>query len=189
VSPDLFNKITAEPIVPVLYCDLDGTVRKGYDELGRFVNGPEDVEVFDTVPGLLWAYKHLGWRIVACSNQGGIALGHMTMQTCLEAMMETQRQVNHAFDKILWCRHHPKAEDNEMAVCWCRKPRCGMVIEAALQLANETGEIYPPYASLFVGDRPEDQECAQAANVPFLGAEAWRAGHHFDTLVTQSISD
>ena len=36
----------SEKAVPVLYLDMDGTVRKGKDELGRFVNGPEDVEVF-----------------------------------------------------------------------------------------------------------------------------------------------
>jgi D-glycero-D-manno-heptose 1,7-bisphosphate phosphatase len=38
---------------PVLYLDLDGTVRKGYDELGRFVNTKEDVEVFPEVPAIL----------------------------------------------------------------------------------------------------------------------------------------
>jgi hypothetical protein len=32
---------TGEPMVPVLYCDIDGTIRWGKDELGRFVNGPE----------------------------------------------------------------------------------------------------------------------------------------------------
>ena len=32
-----------EKAVPVLYLDLDGTVRQGKDDaLGRFVNGPED---------------------------------------------------------------------------------------------------------------------------------------------------
>jgi D-glycero-D-manno-heptose 1,7-bisphosphate phosphatase len=36
-----------EHAVPVLYLDLDGTVRQGKDDtLGRFVNGPEDVVVF-----------------------------------------------------------------------------------------------------------------------------------------------
>lgn len=39
--------MTMEKAVPVLYLDLDGTVRQGKDDgLGRFVNGPEDVIVF-----------------------------------------------------------------------------------------------------------------------------------------------
>lgn len=177
------SSLTGEKMVPVLYCDLDGTVRKGKDELGRFVNGPEDVELFDGVKGLLWGYKHAGWRIVAVSNQGGIALGHMSLETCQKAMVETQRQTNNVFDKMIWCMHHPKADELEMAVCWCRKPRSGMIIEAALDLAKQTGEIYPPYMALFVGDMAEDKQCADGANVPFLGAEVWRTGDHFQTLI------
>jgi hypothetical protein len=41
---DTESRRTGERQVRVLYLDLDGTVRKGSDELGRFVNGPEDVE-------------------------------------------------------------------------------------------------------------------------------------------------
>lgn len=37
----------SERAVPVLYLDIDGTVREGKDDpLGRFVNGPADVRVF-----------------------------------------------------------------------------------------------------------------------------------------------
>lgn len=173
---------TGEKIVPVLYLDLDGTVRKGFDELGRFVNGPEDVEVFEEVPDLLKLYKNRGWRIVGCSNQGGIALGHMTMDICTRAMLETQKQCLNLFDKILWCSHHPNAKDPEMAVCWCRKPKPGMVIEGALSLAEKYREIYPPHLGLFVGDRPEDLECAANASLRFMSAVEWRRGVYIDEL-------
>ncbi|MGG6495131.1 UNVERIFIED_CONTAM: hypothetical protein NY603_19610, partial [Bacteroidetes bacterium 56_B9] len=102
--------------------------------------------LFEGVADLLHEYKQLGWRIVAVSNQGGIALGHMTMAVCTAAMLETQRQSRGAFDKISWCSHFPGENvEPEMAVCWCRKPRPGLVIEAALELSRETGEIYPPH--------------------------------------------
>jgi D-glycero-D-manno-heptose 1,7-bisphosphate phosphatase len=168
-----------EKRTPVLYLDIDGTVRWGKDELGRFVNGPADVRVFDGVPQLLASYKALGWRIVGVSNQGGIALGIMSMQECARAMMETQRQAGDTFDKIAWCSHHPNAKDPEMAVCWCRKPRAGLVIEAALNMADRyRGEIYPPHLGLFVGDRPEDADCAAAAGLSFMAASEWRSGAH-----------
>lgn len=173
---------TGEKTVPVLYCDIDGTIRWGKDELGRFVNTPEDVRVFDEVPALLWAYKRLGWRIVGVSNQGGIALGHMDTTTCVAAMVETQNQTHKAFDKIAWCSHHPNAPVPEMAVCWCRKPKAGLVIETALQLSNQTQEIYPPHLGLFVGDRPEDETCAENSGLRFMPADQWRAGKHFDSL-------
>lgn len=170
--------MTERPI-PVLYLDLDGTVRHGKNELGRFVNGPDDVVVFDGVPDLLRRYQELGWRIVGISNQGGIALGLVTMTRVAQAMLETQRQTGGAFDKIAWCQHHPSASDPEFAVCWCRKPRAGLIIETALALAEKhPGEIYPPHMALFVGDRPEDEGCAAAAAVRFMPAVAWRAGDH-----------
>ena len=170
---------TRETRTPVLYLDIDGTVRWGKDELGRFVNTAADVRVFDEVPQLLARYKALGWRIVGVSNQGGIALGIMSMKDCVEAMAETQRQCGEAFDKIAWCSHHPNADDPEMAACWCRKPRAGLVIESALALAERhRGEIYPPHLGLFVGDRPEDAACATNAGLPFMAADVWRTGKH-----------
>lgn len=170
---------TGEKMVPVLYCDLDGTVRHGKDELGRFVNEPKDVVIFDGVRELLWGYKKLGWRIVGVSNQGGIALGHMTMETCVKTMLETQELTGKAFDKIAWCAHYPgEGVAPEMAVCWCRKPRPGLVIETALEMSHQTGEIYPPHLGLFVGDRPEDEGCAENAGLTFLSAEKWRGGAH-----------
>src|SRR5229473_6511933 len=134
-----------EKRVPILYIDLDGTIRWGFDELGRFVNKKEDVLIFGGVDDLLLRYKKAGWRIVGVSNQGGIALGHMTMEDCASAMLETNYQCHNVFDKLTWCQHHPDATDPEMAICWCRKPRPGMVIESALELAEKhPGEIYPP---------------------------------------------
>lgn len=177
--------VTGEKMVPVLYCDIDGTIRWGKDELGRFVNTAKDVTVFDGVGLLLWAYKRLGWRIVGISNQGGIALGHMTRQTCFQAMAETNKQTGFAFDKMACCPHHPNAKEPEMAVCWCRKPKAGLIVETAYELAGQTGEIYPPHMGLFVGDRPEDQLCAEAAGLPFMDAQAWRDGIHLATLETR----
>lgn len=186
-----------EKRVPVLYLDLDGTVRYGFDELARFVNGPEDVTVFPEVPPLLASYKKAGWRIIGVSNQGGVALGLVSERAVHLAMRETHKQSGEVFDRILWCPHHPNADEQEMAVCWCRKPRPGLLIEGSMDLARETKaremiaanrgvhplerptpEIYPPHLALMVGDRDEDRACAEAANVAFMDAAAWRAGEH-----------
>ncbi len=167
---------TFEKMVPVLYLDLDGTVRHGADERdGKFVNCADDVVIFDGVRDALAAYKKAGWRIVGVSNQGGIALGIVSMGDVAQAMMRTQQLCGDAFDKLTWCRHHPSADTQEMAKCWCRKPRAGGALQAVLDLAKRTGEIYPPHLALFVGDRPEDEGCADALNVMFIDAKAWRA--------------
>jgi D-glycero-D-manno-heptose 1,7-bisphosphate phosphatase len=167
--------IMPERAVPVLYLDLDGTVRKGKDELGRFVNGPEDVEVFPAAVEMMRRWKAGGGRIIGVSNQGGVALGIVSHAKVAAAMRETHAQAKLLFDKVAYCVHHPGAEQPEMARCWCRKPSPGLVIEAALEVARYYGEYYPPYMGLMVGDRPEDQECARLAGLDFQWAADWRA--------------
>lgn len=160
---------------PVLYLDLDGTVRHGFDELGRFVNTPDDVIIFPEALVLMRKAKAEGHRIVGISNQGGIALGHFTLEQCAATMLRTHELCERLFDKIAWCRHHPQARDAEMAQCWCRKPRIGMIVETMLGLASYTNEYYPPAFGLFVGDRDEDRQCAENAGLKFMWSKDWRA--------------
>lgn len=167
--------------VPVLYCDIDGTIRYGKDELGRFVNTKEDVEIFPEVPDLLQGYKDLGWRIIGVTNQGGIGLGYMTEETCIEALAETQKQTGNAFDKIVFCAHKPDAG------CECRKPKAGMVFNARTWLYSNYGGMYPMELGIFVGDRPEDEDCAHNASLTFIDAAVWRTGAHLDQLVREAL--
>lgn len=164
-----------ERATPLLVLDLDGTVRHGKDELGRFVNGPEDVVIFPEAVEQMRRWKARGGRIIAASNQGGIALGYMDFETCLAAIQRTHQLTGRLFDKMQFCRHHPDATDPEYARCWCRKPSPGIFIEAACDLGRAHHEFYPPYMGLFVGDREEDEQCAKLAGLPFKWAKDWRA--------------
>lgn len=171
------DPVTDEKRTPLLCLDIDGTVRQGKDDaLGRFVNGPDDVVVFPEAIEQMSRWQRRGGRILGVSNQGGIALGYMTMSIAMAAMLETNRQALNLFDKIVFCRHHPDASDPEMARCWCRKPSPGLIVEAALEMARDHNEIYPQYMGLMVGDRPEDEECARLAGLPFMWASDWRNG-------------
>lgn len=164
--------------VPLLYLDLDGTVRQGKDDdLGKFVNGPEDVRVFPEAVERMRAWKRGGGRIVAITNQGGLALGYVSPEAVHAANFETNRQAGGLFDLLLVCGHHPDAEDITMTRCWCRKPRIGLVARATFELEIlHPGEGYPPRLAYLVGDREEDRLCAEAANIDFLWAADWRQG-------------
>jgi D-glycero-D-manno-heptose 1,7-bisphosphate phosphatase len=168
--------MVTEHATPVLYLDIDGTVRQGKDDaLGRFVNGPEDVRVFPEAVEMMGRWRRAGGRIIGVSNQGGIALGIVTFAQVAATMVETQRQAYGLFDKIAFCQHHPDAAHPEMSRCWCRKPKPGLIIEASLSLAGRhPGEIYPPCIGLMVGDRPEDEQCASLAGLDFKSAVEWR---------------
>jgi D-glycero-D-manno-heptose 1,7-bisphosphate phosphatase len=167
-------------ITPILFVDLDGTIRHGKDQLGRFVNSADDVVIFDGVVDILKSYKERGWRIVAISNQGGVAMGLLTMEGVDSAMQATRQQCSHLFDEMYWCSHHPDAVADdfnsrlEKSVCFCRKPRIGLVVVAFAAMTLKHGENYRPYECLFVGDRTEDRECALNANIPFVWAHNWR---------------
>jgi D-glycero-D-manno-heptose 1,7-bisphosphate phosphatase len=170
----------------MLLLDIDGTVREGKDDaLGRFVNTPSDVRVFQAAVARMRHWRDQGGRIIGVSNQGGIALGILDFDTAVATMKETQRQASGLFDRIFFCRHHPKADDPLMARCWCRKPLPGGAIEAMNQLASQLAargvdEMYPPHLAVMVGDRPEDEQMAQALNVRFLSAADWRDGEPYD---------
>lgn len=161
----------------ILYLDLDGTVRKGFDELGKFVNKAEDVDVFEGIVDLMRKYKERGWRIVGITNQGGVATGQLSYADMSAAIVETNEQTHRLFDKIMVCVHHPDAKEEEMAVCWCRKPRIGNIVLAADALGKMYPEYYPPHMALFVGDRPEDKQCAENAGIKFMWAKDWRENY------------
>lgn len=168
-------KLTEMKRVPVLYLDLDGTVRKGFDELGRFVNCADDVELFPRMAERMESYRQKGWRIVAVSNQGGIATGQLSFADAQAAMMRTHQLSGERFDLMFMCRHHPKATDPEYANCFCRKPKMGMLVMAQIELGERhPEEMYPPHLALMVGDREEDRKCADNAGVSFKWAKDWR---------------
>jgi D-glycero-D-manno-heptose 1,7-bisphosphate phosphatase len=162
--------------IPVLFLDIDGTVREGKDDaLGRFVNGPEDVRVFPEAVAAIRQWKEAGGRVVGISNQGGIALGIVTAEKVNAAMDETMKQCNGLIDRIFICPHHPQAPDLAEARCFCRKPAPGLVVMASLYYYHQFGEHCPMHLGLMVGDRPEDRECASLAGLSFMWAKDWRS--------------
>jgi D-glycero-D-manno-heptose 1,7-bisphosphate phosphatase len=161
--------------VPLLFLDLDDTVRHGFDTAGKFVNGPEDVIVFEEAVVQMQRWKDKGGRIVGISNQGGIALGYSTREVVEAGFAETNLQCNDLFEMVLYCWHHPSDPDESTRVCWCRKPKTGLPIRALMMLESMySNESYPPGLALFVGDRPEDEECARRLDVRFQWASEWR---------------
>ena len=163
----------------VLFVDLDGTVRYSTNPSG-FVNDADDVAIYPQAHVQLWRFKDAGWRIIAVTNQGGIALGHTTKDRVNKALERTEhlckRGLHWAFDVVEYCPHHPDADDVDQRHCWCRKPYPGMAITGANYLGPRRGETYPAHMALFVGDRPEDEGAAKNMNVRFMHATDWRAG-------------
>lgn len=154
---------------PILFVDLDGTVRHGRDELGRFVNTPDDVVVFPEAVERMRAWRAAGGIVLGVTNQGGIALGYITHADHSRCSVVTIERCDGQLDNIIVCPHHPDGG------CWCRKPRPGLIF-AGLHWAGLNFGTPERSACLMVGDRPEDEQAAAAAGVRFQWATAWRAG-------------
>lgn len=147
----------------ILFLDLDGTVRKGFDELGRFVHGPEDVEIFpEVIPLVKWWENEIG-PVIGITNQGGIGLGYMTWAQHNAASEETNRQLGYPFSDIYTCPHMPDEG------CGCRKP-----LPALLNKGMGIKEGIEREECLMIGDMESDRICASNAYVPFKWAQNWR---------------
>lgn len=172
----LFSSDTKRDITKpqqLLLVDLDGTVRT--QKLLLYPRRPSDVEIFVGVKELLLHYKLSGWTIMGISNQGGIAKNEITSQEVIDCMQATQEKCGGAFDGFLWCPHHPSSKRPEMAQCFCRKPKYGMIVQAQLMLHQTTNAAFPLHLMKMVGDQPEDKEAAESVGIEFKWAVTWRA--------------
>jgi D-glycero-D-manno-heptose 1,7-bisphosphate phosphatase len=156
---------------PALCLDLDGTVR--YSKAGKFINKPEDIALFDGVEGKIREYRDKGYLIFGITNQGGVAFGiktPMDIKAELDAMIALFENGN-PFHIIKACYHH---EDGKIEPykhrSLLRKPGVGMLAICESD-AFEAGYIVDWDNSIFVGDRPEDEQCATRAGIPFQWAD------------------
>ena len=105
------------------------------------------------VPGARAALDRLraaGLPLAVVSNQSGVARGLLTSAQ-VAAVNARVAELLGPFDAVLVCEHGP--DDG----CACRKPRPGLVLEAARQLGVD------PAACVLVGDIGSDVDAALAA--------------------------
>ena len=113
--------------------------------------GLDELEVYADAAAALRRLKQAGYLLIVVTNQPDIARGTQT-----RAAVD---QINAALgaalpiDEFVVCAHDDA--DN----CPCRKPKPGMVLEAAARYAVDLGR------SFLVGDRWRDIDCGAAAGL------------------------
>lgn len=163
---------------------MDGTVRRS--KSGKtFITGPDDIELIPGMKELIWKYKKHDYCIVGISNQGGVAHGFKTpsqntleMNATVVLIEEGYTEAGKPIAAIISCPYDAKGTVEEYN--WrslCRKPDYGMLVRLEHLLLES--DHFPDWDnSLFVGDRPEDEECAKRAGVRFL---------HIDEFLKESL--
>jgi D-glycero-D-manno-heptose 1,7-bisphosphate phosphatase len=154
---------------PALCLDLDGTVR--YSKSGEFINEIDDIALYDGVEEVLWRKRDDKYLILGVTNQGGVAYGHKTPTDVERELARTAELFNrNPFHVIEACYHHKKGQIEPYNTrSLLRKPDIGMLVLCEVECFKE-GYMIDWAGSLFVGDRPEDQECARNAGIAFRWA-------------------
>lgn len=158
-----------------------------------FINQPWDQQPLPGVVETLDRYVTDGWTPVIVSNQAGVAAGHKSIADTIQEMLfalELFPAIAEAFfcpdfqgaecyrvwnncDELHRIIYDPQSWDvvEHNLVNQFRKPSPGMLILAQM--------LHFPDHLLMVGDRPEDEQAAVAAGMPFMWANTWRQGNEF----------
>lgn len=133
-----------------VFFDRDGVLNETTIRDGLPI-GPvkfEDFIIVRAVPEELSRLKRAQFKIIVVTNQPEISRGGLKLHT-LDAMH--RRLLNSApIDAIYYCPH------DDRDGCNCRKPKPGMLVEAAREHDIDLGQ------SFMVGDRWRDTEAGKA---------------------------
>ena len=144
-----------------VFLDRDGTINK-------YVGFLRDIDDFELEEGAAQAVKLIngsGSLAIVATNQPVIARGEVTFGELSEIhnKMETLLGREGAYlDGIYFCPHHPhKGYEGEIPElkfdCDCRKPKAGMLLQAAKDFNIDLSE------SWMVGDSENDVKCGRNA--------------------------
>lgn len=146
-----------------IFLDRDGTINK----MVGFITKPEQFELIDGAAEAVKAINKSGYLAIVVTNQPVIARGDCTfeeLQTVHEKM-ETELGKKGAFiDAIYICPHHtdkgfPGERLEYKCDCYCRKPKPGLLLQAAKDFNIDLPESY------MIGDSDRDMKAGENAGV------------------------
>jgi D-glycero-D-manno-heptose 1,7-bisphosphate phosphatase len=137
-----------------VFLDRDGTINEQMGYINHTCR-------FQLLPGAAEAIKKLNDAeipVVVVSNQSGLARGYFPEELLLavhEKMTRLLAEKGAHVDGIYYCPHHPEAKEKRFReVCSCRKPKPGLILQAAQEMN------LAPEKSFVVGDRWSDIKTA-----------------------------
>jgi D,D-heptose 1,7-bisphosphate phosphatase len=156
-------KLNSRNARAAIFLDRDGVINREVDLL----SSPEKMEL---IPGAAEAIRKINqsaYLAIVVSNQPVIARNLCSLNELqyIHNKMETLLGKEHAYlDAIYFCPHHPDKgypeEREEYKIdCNCRKPKPGMILQAAKEWNIDLKNSY------MIGDRLSDAEAGKAARL------------------------
>lgn len=155
-------------IKPAVFVERDGILNRPRVERGKAVP-PTALSEFELCVETLPLFRRLkdqGFLLIATTNQPGISRGYLSRFE-LDRMHALLRQI-FPLDDLFFCPH------DEMDQCPCRKPRPGLLIEAAYKWHIDLAR------SFVISDKWQDAEAARWAGCTsvIIRSPLNGAGHH-----------
>lgn len=146
-----------------VFLDRDGVITKEVNLLCK----PEQLELIEGAAKAIHYINKAGYLAILVTNQPVIARNLCSIEELeyIHAKLETLLGVEHAYlDAIYYCPHHPDSGYPEerkeyKIVCDCRKPKSGMLLQAAKDWNIDLTQSY------MVGDRENDRLAGENAGV------------------------
>jgi len=142
-----------------VFIDRDGTIS---EEVG-YINHPSRFHVFPYSAPAIKLLNESGWLAIVVTNQAGVARGYFSeemIKSVHEQLKQDLENNGARLDAIYYCAHHPSAGEPPYRLdCDCRKPKPGLIRQAAEELGIDLEK------SWMVGDRYSDVELARNAGV------------------------
>ena len=164
-------------VTKAVFLDRDGvlnhsTVRDGMP----YPTGLADLAIYADAAEALARLKQAGYLLIVVTNQPDIARGTVTRATVdeINAVIGSALPV----DEFVVCAH------DDAAGCTCRKPKAGMVLDAAVRHAVDLN------LSFLIGDRWRDVDCGANAGVRTVLIDRGyreRAPDHAPDFITDSL--
>lgn len=134
-----------------VFLDRDGTIIKN----AHYLSDLSQIEILPGVPQALTRLKSSGFLLVLITNQSGVARGFITEDFVVESNQKMNQMLIQAgapsLDAFYYCPHHPDhGSEKYKKDCDCRKPKSGMLTQAAEDLNIDLAN------SFMVGDSPGD---------------------------------
>jgi D-glycero-D-manno-heptose 1,7-bisphosphate phosphatase len=162
-----------------VFLDRDGViVELVWDAVDGSFEGPnvkEDVSLVPVAADAIRRIRSLEYRTVVVSNQPAAAKGkasHEDLLAAHERVVGLLAESGVAIDDYRYCFHHPDAVDPGLArACECRKPKPGMLLQAAAALDIDLSR------SWMIGDSAADAEAGRMAGCRTILVENPRSLH------------
>lgn len=142
---------------PAVFLDRDGTVNVEV----HYLSQPEQLELLPTIAEAIGRLNVMGIAVVVVTNQAGIARGYFPehrLQVIHDRLRQMLATSGARIDGIYYCPHHPTSGLGSYKVdCDCRKPKAGMLNQAARDLRIDLSR------SLMIGDRETDLQAGKNA--------------------------